>query len=137
VEGPATIQGMVDRLITEYNIDVPFPDILVGNAKDRFLSDDITSVVYIGKAWVEGHWTDHIAARKPGVDFEVWVRKGDQPFPAKISIVLTEEEGKPLYSARFRKWATAIPDSINLEFTPPEGSERIEVAPAIAFSMMA
>jgi hypothetical protein len=132
VDGPTTIPAMVERLSTEYDLDVPFPDILIGDPKDLFLSDDVTAVEYVGEAWVEGHWTDHIAVRKPGVDYEIWVRKGDQPFPAKVAIVLTEEEGRPLYSARFRKWATAIPDSIDLKFTPPEGSERIEVAPVSA-----
>jgi hypothetical protein len=44
-------------------------------------------------------------------------------------IVFAAEEGQPTYSARFRKWALEIPDAGLFDFTPPPGSERIEVVP--------
>jgi hypothetical protein len=129
VDVPSTIPEMVNLLADEYGMDVPFRDILASDPGELWLGDDVSSVWYVGEAWVEGAWTDHIALRKPGADFEVWVQKGATPFPMKMAIVFTEEEGLPSYVARFRSWSTSLPSDIRFEFTPPPGSERVEVVP--------
>ena len=86
----------------------------------------------VGEAWVGGHWTNHVAAQKPGVHFELWIRRGDRPFPAQMAITFVEEEGRPTYVAQFRKWSTTVPDAApQLTFTPPPGAERVEVTPVI------
>jgi len=132
IDGPLTIAEMVDRIVDEYDMDVPFRDILAGDPADLWLSDDVTELWWVGEAWVEGYWTDHVAVRKPGADFELWVRQGDEPFLAKMAIVFTEDDGRPTYVARFRKWATALPaDMTDFEFTPPTNSEQVEVVPVI------
>ena len=132
IDVPHTIPEMVNRIVDEYDLDVPFRDLLAGDAAEIWLGDDITSVWWVGEAWVEGHWTDHVAVRKPGVDFELWVRKGDEPFLAKMAIVFTDEEGQPTYVARFRKWATAVTDGTTLfTFTPPQDAEQIEIVPVV------
>lgn len=129
IDVPPTISQMVARLVDEYSLDVPFRDILASDPGELWLGDDDTSVWYVGEAWVEETWTDHLALRKPGVDFEVWVQKGATPFPMKMAIVFTDEEGLPSYVARFRSWWTSLPADIGFEFTPPPGSERVEVVP--------
>jgi hypothetical protein len=129
VDGPEKISEMVLFLAEEYEVDVPFQDLLAGNARDLWLSEEVTSVTYVGEAWVEGDWTDHVAIRKPGVDIQFWVRKGPDPFLNQLVVVFTEEEGQPQYSARFRKWATTVPDAELFEVSLPEGAEKIEVVP--------
>jgi len=129
VDGPTKVSEMVRFIHEEYEVDVPFQDMLEGNAADLWLSDEVSSVIYVGEAWVEGAWTDHVAIRKPGVDIEFWVRKGPDPFLNKITLVFTEDEGQPQYSARFRKWATTIPDTGVFDVSIPEGSEKVEVVP--------
>ncbi len=125
----STVPEMVVDLEEEYGLDVPFRDVLSGQISELWLGDDVTSTRYVGEAWLDGAWTDHIALRREGVDFEIWVRKGEQPFPVKISIVLTDEEGMPRNSTRFRKWAKVLPPSVSFDFVPPEGAEQIEVVP--------
>jgi len=128
---PGGIATMARELIDDYQIVVPFPDILSGEQQGVWLGDDVTSVTYIGEAWVNGRWTDHVAIRKPGADIQVWVQKGD-PFPAKLAIVFTEDEGIPGYTAYFDNWSTALPDDPSLfHFTPPSGAERIDVVKVI------
>lgn len=132
IEVPPTIPEMVDRITGEYDLDVPFSDILAGDLAELWLGEDVTEVWWVGEAWVEGYWTDHVAARKPGVDFELWVRKGDEPFLAKMAVAFTEDEGKPTYVARFRKWATTVPDAMtDFAFTLPPDAEQVEVVPVI------
>jgi hypothetical protein len=132
VRVPPTIPKMVNRLSDEYDVEVPFGDILAADLTELWLGEEVTEVWWVGEAWVEGHWTDHVAVRKPGADLELWVRKGDQPFLAKLAIAFTEEEGQPSYVARFRKWATTLPaDMTDFTFTPPPDAERVEVVPVI------
>ncbi len=129
IDGPNTISAMVTRLVDEYSLDVPFRDILAGDPAELWLGEDVSAVQYVGEAWVEGAWTEQVAIRKPGVDFELWIRKGDEPFLAKMAVVFTEEEGRPTYLARFRKWATSVPAGSLPEFAPPPDSERLELTP--------
>jgi len=129
VEGPDNVADLVDFLAEEYAVNTPFPDLLAGKVEELWLSDDVTSVVYVGETWVENAWSDHVALRKPGFDLEIWVRKGPEPFLTKMTIVFTDTPGQPTYQARFRKWETSIPDDTIFDFDPPPGSERIEVVP--------
>ena len=133
INGPGTIPEMVRRLVEEYDLDVPFPDILMHDPGTPLFGDDVISAWWVGEAWVGGFWTNHVAARRPGIDFELWIRKGDRPFPAKMAITFIEEEGRPTYVARFRKWSTTVPEAVTqFTFTPPPGAERVEVVPMVA-----
>ena len=131
IQIPGGIAKMVQELVDDYQIVVPFPDILSGDSQGPWLGDDATSIAYIGEAWVNGQWTDHVAIRKPGIDIEIWIQKEDL-FPAKLAIVFTEEEGMPGYTARFSNWSSTLPADPSLfEFTAPPEAERIDVVPVI------
>jgi hypothetical protein len=132
VSVPSAIPDAVERLVGEYDLDVPFEDLLAVDPAERWVGEVATSVEYIGEEWVHGSWTDHVAIQKPGVDLEVWIRHGSEPFPAKIMVVLTDEEGMPSYVARFRRWSTTLPDGdATFEFTPPADAQRVDVAPVV------
>ena len=125
---PPTVREMVDEITLDYEIDIPFQDLIADGELERlWLGDEVSSIRWIGDAWVEGHWTHHIAISRPGVDFELWVRQGNEPFPAKISIQYTDVAGQPSYVARFRKWSTELPEWAAFDFTRPAGSEQIEI----------
>jgi len=129
---PPTIPEMVQRVSDVYDLDVPFGDILASDLTELWLGEEVTEVWWVGEAWVEGYWTDHVALRKPGADLELWVRKGDEPFLAKMTVTFTEADGKPSYVARFRKWATSVADvEADFSFVPPEGSEQVEVVQVV------
>lgn len=131
VRVPPTIGDAVSRISLEYNVPVPFVDLLSGDVAELWLGDDVEWVNYIGEAWVDGQWTDHVALRKPGADIQLWFRKGDEPFPQRMAIVHTDEEGLPAFSARFRKWSTQIPDGSIPKFEPPAESSQIEIVPVV------
>jgi hypothetical protein len=131
IEVPPTIAEAVERISTEYQIDVPFVDILSGDPAELWLGEDVLSVDFVGPAWIDGHWTDHVAIRKPGIDIELWFRQGDEPFPKKIQLVYTTEPQMPSYTARFRKWSTKIEEGSIPKFEPPAGSEKVEVVPTV------
>lgn len=129
---PPTIPEMIDRLADEYEVDVPFGDILAADLNDLWLGEEVTDLWWVGEAWVEGYWTDHVAVRKPGADLELWVRKGDEPFLAKMTVAFTDAEGKPTYVARFREWHTKVSGAVtDFTFTPPADAEQVEVVPVV------
>ncbi len=121
------IPEAVESLVYEYDLDVPFADMLINEGGELWLGEEVTSVEYVGEAWVEGYWTDHIALRMPGADIEFWVRHGAEPYPSRLTIVYTEEEGQPSYSARFRNWGTTLPAGTLPAFVPPAESEELEM----------
>lgn len=128
---PGGIAEAVRVLVDDYMIPVPFPDILSSTPQNPVYGDEITSISYVGEAWVGGEWTDHVALRKPGADIQLWIRQGD-PFPAKLAVVYTEEAGMPSYTARFSKWSNTLPaDAALFEFTAPPGAEQIDVVPVV------
>ena len=129
VQTPPTVAGAVSKIAADYNIVIPFVDLLSGDVDDLWLGDAVESVDFIGEAWAEGQWTDHVAVRKPGFDTQIWFRQGDEPFPVKIAIVRTALDGQPGFWARFRRWATDLPDGSIPKFEPPENSERVEIVP--------
>ena len=132
IDGPTTNREMLDVLVDDYELDVPFGELLnAGELERLWLGDEVTELSWIGEAWVQGHWTHHIAMNRPGVEVEVWVQKGERPFPAKLTIDYTDVEGRPSYAARFRKWTTEIPASVDFTFTPPPGAQRIEIVPGV------
>ena len=128
IDLPPNISDGVESLVFEYDLDVPFADMLIGDPMDVWLGEDV-SVQYVGEAWVDGFWTDHVALRKPGADLEVWIRQGEEPFPVRRHINFTDENGAPSYSARYRKWVTSLPDDAVTAFSPPPDAERIELVP--------
>jgi len=131
VKVPPTLSAAISRIADEYEVVVPFVDLLSGRARELWLGETVEYVDYIGDAWVEGYWTDHIAVRKPGIDMQLWFRQGDEPFPVKMSIIRTEEDGMPGYSARFHEWSTQVPKGSIPKFAPPKGAEKLEISPIV------
>jgi len=127
---PPRITEAVERLVGEYRVVVPFADLLSGDPAEFWLGEAVTSVEYVGEAWIDGQWTDHVTIRKEGVDLAIWIRKGEEPFPVRMAFDFTEEQGQPSYIALFRNWSSSIAPEDIPGFTPPVGSERIEIVPS-------
>jgi hypothetical protein len=129
ITAPPTISDAVDRLVDEYGIPVPFADLLTSEPQEFWLGKEILSVEYVGEAYIDGLWTDHLAIRKPGVDMEYWIRQGEEPFPVRLSFQLLDEPGQPSHAARLFDWSTSVTTEELPQFRPPVGSEQIEMVP--------
>ncbi len=130
VNVPLSLPAALSRIAHEYDVAVPFVDILSGDASELWIGDDVEWVDYIGEAWIQGHWTDHVALRRPGADIQLWFRADDEPFPVRMEIIRTNDDGQPAFSARFREWRTLVPDGTIPAFEPPQGSEQLEIVPS-------
>jgi hypothetical protein len=107
----------------------PLADLLY-ERPDEALMKRAETGVYLGQDLAGGVLCDHLAFRQEGVDWQVWIEVGEQPFPRKLVITTREGEGHPQFSAQIRSFEpnpTLAPDLFR--FSPGEGDERIEFLP--------
>lgn len=64
----------------------------------------VRSVDYVETSRLFGTPAHHLAARADTVDFQVWVRDGDQPLPLRVVITYRDEPGQPEFRADFSHW---------------------------------
>jgi len=128
---PTEITEAVDVLVDMYAIFVPFSDLISGHAKQVFLEKS-DSNVYVGEAWIRGRWTHHLALRSGDFDIELWVSAEGDPLPLRMGIRWKNEEGRPVYFARFHNWnLTPAFDDTTFRANLPEDAEHAVMVPVV------
>lgn len=91
--------GEVIRQAREkFDIDFPLADLFTFGADPAAMSR-ITSAIPIGLETINGQSCAQHAMRQEGIDWQVWIREGDNPLPCKIVITTTSDPSMPQYSA--------------------------------------
>lgn len=100
-------------------------DLLYSNPYDGLMFE-AQSGEYLGKAWVNGVLADHLSYRASEVDWQIWVRSGDQPIPVKYVITSKWMAAAPEFSLSVSGFESAIETkSEDFTFVPPEGAREI------------
>ena len=125
---PATIGEVIARAQKQYGLDLPAADFLGRDSYQRMMGK-ATVAAYVGRSLVHGQMAHQLAFRGKDVDWQVWVKEGDQPLPLRIVIVDRAVKGSPRYEVTLTDWDTSpqFEESV-FNFTPPEGASRITVA---------
>lgn len=126
---------MLTKIYEKFDIELPLQDLFRwGNP--ALETGQPYAGMYVGSAKVVDWDTDHYAFRQEGVDFQVWIEKGDKPLPRKLLIANLEDPTQPEYVAVFN-WdlaPTIAPDQFT--YTPGPDSHKIpfmaEAAPVAA-----
>ena len=131
-EAPATIEKMIDFARETIGILLPSADLLYRNAFP-LLMQDVTLAVVVGKTVVGGVKYDHLLFSRPGVDFQVWVAEGKQPWPARYIVTETGTPALLSITTVLRDWnqAPAVDDA-RFNFVPPKGAQAISFMPLAA-----
>lgn len=110
-------------------IDMPGTDLLIADPYAA-LSEGITSSGYHGIDYVQGVECHHLSFREDQVDWQLWVRTGDQPLPMKYVITTKWLTGAPQYSIELSDWnlAPAVPAD-RFTFAPPQGARKLDSIP--------
>jgi hypothetical protein len=126
---PGTIEELLDYTRESLGLIIPASDLMYRNAF-VFMMQDVTSAIVVGKTNIEGTVCDHLAFRRPGVDFQVWVAEGDQPLPCKYVITDTSDPAYVSTVTVMRDWNLdpALPDGA-FGFEPPDGARSIAFMP--------
>jgi hypothetical protein len=123
---PATLLELVERADDRYGIVLPLADLFRwGTEPTR--REAIHGAIHVGPALLGGIPCDHFAFRQEGVDWQVWIQKGDSPLPLKLVITTTGEEAQPQYTSEL-DWnlAPALNEKM-FAFEPPPDSYRISI----------
>ncbi len=127
------VSGTIDNAIREYELETglsaPGADLLFADPY-AILSNGVESAVYIGTAYVNGVKCHHLAFREGKVDWQLWVKEGDEPLPMKYVITSKWHTAAPQYEIRFRDW-NRKPRIKGDQFTfkVPKGSIRLDTIP--------
>jgi hypothetical protein len=124
VPAPATLSELSDRLEEKFSIELPLRDLFLWGS-DRSKIDDLKAAVDIGPSQVQGTTVEHFAFRQNGLDWQIWIQKGDYPLPRKLVITTLTDDARPDYTAVL-DWnlAPSFNDAA-FGFDPPSGAKRI------------
>ena len=90
------------------------------------LSRGVVGSAYVGTTYVNGVECHHLAFREAEVDWQLWVKTGDEPLPMKYVISSKWVAGAPQYELRLRDWNTSpkIKDG-QFTFVAPKGAKNL------------
>lgn len=122
---PATLPGLLDYAQQTLGLIIPASDLVYPNAFE-LMTKDLTVAIVVGKSAVDGVKSTHLAFRRPGVDFQVWVADSGPPRPVKL--VVTDPSTPALLSVttviRDFKALKEVADA-RFTFVPPKGIQKI------------
>lgn len=129
-EAAGTIDDLLDALRSSYGIEFPAADLFGSHAYDQLMTG-AWSVTYYGQAWIDGAACEHVGVRSDNVDWQIWIRAGDQPLPCQYVITSKWVSGAPEHAIRFYNWNVAPAIAADsFAFTPPAGAKKLDAAPA-------
>jgi hypothetical protein len=127
---PGTIEEVLDYVREDLDLVFPVSDLVYRNAF-AILMESVTSAVVVGQTNIGGITCNHLAFRRPDVDFQVWIAADDlRPLPCKY--VVTDTSTPELIStvSVMSDWNVApMVTNADFEFIPPDGVQAISDFP--------
>jgi len=123
---PGSIDHLVDELRNKYHRPLPAADLPMANAYDQIMPL-VTDVKDLGSGVIRGEECNHLAFRTKGVDLQLWIHQGDQPYPCRYQLTTTKVKGWPEYTIDVRNWKTGSEVAAgDFTFTPPADAKMLK-----------
>ncbi len=124
-EAPPTLGELADRLEDRYGIEVPLVDLFRWGAASRAT---VKGAIDLGPSEAGGVTCQQYAFRQEGLDWQIWIQKGDYPLPRRLVATTTTDEARPQFTAEY-EWnlAPSFSDSA-FTFAAPPDARRIVFA---------
>lgn len=128
---PGSLDDAVVYFVHDLGMQLPLAVMLLDRMPAE-LQQRVQAVKYVEKTTALGTPADHIVAKTPTVDFQVWITQGDRPLPLRVVLTYKNSPGQPQFRAQFSDWNLDIKPSDSLfAFTPPAGVKQIPFAAAL------
>ena len=124
---PATIGSTVELVREKYDLSFPLGDALLMATRGEMLKA-VKAGVVIGTGRVAGVDCDHLGFHQDGVDWQIWIEKGERPLPRKMLVTTLTESSQPQHSEVLTWDLSPKIDPAVFTFVPPEGANRIAIA---------
>ena len=122
---PPTVEKMIDFARETVGVLLPAADMLYRNAFPLMMQD-VKLAAVVGKSMISGVKCDHLLFSRPGVDFQVWVAEGMQPFPCKYVVTETGTPALLSITTILSDWKTnPAVDDAQFRFVPPKDIQKI------------
>jgi len=123
---PPTLKELVKVLDEKYDIEIPLVDLFLWGQTSN--ESAITKATDVGAGQVGGVSCQHYAYRQEGLDWQVWIQKGDYPLPRKIVLTTTTDEARPQHSSILTWNLAPAYNEGAFTFEPPPGTHKIVFA---------
>src|SRR4029450_7861111 len=126
---PGTNKEVLDTIYNKFGIRLPLEDLFRwGDGSNAARIQGRKSAYEVGSATIDGVPTDHFAFREADVDWEVWIQKGNQPWPRKLVIVDRTDPSRPTFTARMNWQMNPTFTDSDFTFVPDANAKRIQMA---------
>lgn len=125
-EMSGSVADVLQRASERYGIVFPLPDLFMW-AWSTDPAQGVTRARYIGPEIIAGTQTDHYLYRQGDVDWQVWIQRGDSPYPRKIVVTDRSDLTRPSYSARLQWNPNPAFSPDYFAFKAPPGAGKIEL----------
>jgi hypothetical protein len=127
VPAPATIIELVDTLDAKYDLETPLVDLFRWSNPAALLSQ-ITDAKVIGPSTIDGVTTEQYAFRQEGLDWQIWIQRGEYPLPRKVVLTTLTDDARPQYSANYTWNLAPSFNDASFVFVVPTNAQRIRLA---------
>lgn len=121
---PPTIGGLADELQDRFGMELPLVDLFrwgaAGEAPTPF-----TVAMDLGPSTVDGVTCEQYAFRQEGLDWQIWIQRGDHPLPRRLVLTTLTDEARPQYAATYAWNLAPSFNEATFTFVPPKGAQRI------------
>ena len=121
---PASINALIDLLNSRYGIELPLADLFRWNANTARQAG-LRSAVLMGSDTLQGQRCDHYALRQDDIDWQLWLRQGEQPLPCRLTISRRDIPEHPRHSVDFTWQLNPSISASSFEFDPPPGAQEV------------
>ena len=122
-----SVDDVIETLRARFGRPIPGADLLGSDVYDTLMAS-VVDLKDLGGGVVGGVECDHVAARTSDVDWQIWIARGDKPYPCRYTLTSKMVSGAPQYSVDISDWKTgAEVAAVDFAFTPPEGATRTEI----------
>jgi hypothetical protein len=129
---PGSLDDAIVYFVHNLGMRLPLAVMLLSRMPEE-LNQRVEFVKYVEKTATLGTPADHIAAKTPTVDFQVWIAEGDRPLPVRVVLTYKNAPGQPQFRAQFSDWDLDTKPLASLfTFTPPDGSKKIPFAASLS-----
>lgn len=105
IAAPPTIDGAIDEMRKQLDIDAPGADLLFSRPYD-ILTEQVVSGRLIGLETIDGVPAQHLAFRGEQMDWQLWIKDGPQPLPLRYVITTKDAPGHPQFAVEMSGWNT-------------------------------
>jgi hypothetical protein len=125
---PGNVDEALVYFVRSLRMRMPLALLLAKNLPD-VLAGRVKSVDYVERTDILGMPTHHIAGRGENVDFQFWIRDGDEPLPLRVVITYLHSPGEPQFWANFSDWnVRPAVGASTFQFVPPREAKKIPFA---------